>query len=417
MAPRIVGRLKARQVLNATPAKGRPAALLCDGGGLYLQITRSETDPRHVRRSWVFRYQCISERHELGLGALSTVSLAEARTEARKLRQQLLARVDPLVERCKARQALIAERARTITFEEVAAAYIKVHEAGWKNERHRAQWRDTLRQYALPTLGKLAPKDIDQPLIFRIIEPLWREKTVTAGRLLERITKILDFATTNGFRTGDNPARFVRTSLPKPSTIAKKVHHAALPYADIPLFMQELRGIESTAARALEMLVLCASRTREIIVGARWDGINFKTKTWEIPAEYMKANRPHRVPLSDRVLEILRDLPRQGERVFPVETRQLARLLGTLRPPAIATVHGMRASFRQWCAERTAFPRAAIELSLAHSVALDVTEAAYLRDADMLEPRRKLMQQWSDYCATPPVSMSAADNVVAIGGG
>src|SRR5258708_2361695 len=362
---RIVGRLKSRQVLHAKPPKGKPSVLLPDGGNLYLQATRGDED--HVRRSWVFKFQLVGQRREMGLGPLHTVSLAKARAKARQLRELLLDGVDPLQEKQKARQALVAARAKTITFEEVARAYFDLHQAGWRSAAHRHQWLSSLERYAFPLIGKLAPADIDQPLVFKAVEPIWKAKTVTAGRVLNRIEVVLDYAATRGYRGNENPARHVAKALPKRATISKVENFSALPYADMPAFMAELRSRTSIAARALEMLILCASRTNELI-GARWQEIDLDKRLWSIPADRMKEERPHTVPLSGRVLEILRSLPQDGERIFLIDPRSMARLIHALRPQAAATVHGFRSSFRDWAHERTNFPDHVVELALAHAV-------------------------------------------------
>jgi integrase len=396
---RIVGRLKSRQAVNARPPKGKPSILLPDGGNLYLQATRGNKG--HIRRSWVFKFQLAGLRREMGLGPLHTINLATARDKARKLRELLLDGIDPLQEKKRARQELIKARAKTITFEEVARAYFDLHQAGWKNAQHRQQWLSSLERYAFPRIGKLAPADIDQPLVFGIVEPIWRTKTETASRVLNRIGVVLDYATTRGYRSGDNPARHVRKALPKTATIAKVENFPALPYADMPTFMAELRGRTSIAALPLEMQILCASRPSEIL-GALWPEIDFGAKVWRIPAERMKEERPHTVPLSDRVLEILRGLPQDGERIFSIGDSTMRRLLGSMRPPAIASVHGFRSSFRDWALERTSFPDHVVELCLAHAVGSD-TERRYKRGT-LLEKRRTLMAAWANYCCRPTVS-------------
>ncbi len=397
---RIIGRLKSRQAINAKPPKNKPSIVIPDGGNLHLQATRGKAG--HIRRSWVFKFQLAGQRREMGLGPLHTISLAEARAKARTLRQQLLDGVDPLEEKQRARQALIAARAKTVTFEEVAKAYYDLHQDGWKSEAHRRQWLRSLTRYAFPVIGKLAPADIDQPLVFKVVEPIWKSKTVTAGRVLNRIECVLDYAATRGYRGNENPARHVAKALPKKGTIAKVENFPALPYTDMPEFMQELRAHESIAARALEMLILCANRTKEII-GARWLEIDFDARTWKVPAERMKNSKLHQVPLSDRVLEILQTLPQDGERIFPVYEQRLYRLLGTMRSLDVATVHGFRSSFRDWAHERTNFPDRVVEFALAHNVG-DVTERSYKRTT-LFDQRVKLMAAWAAYCGPTSADM------------
>src|SRR5262249_30098338 len=251
------------------------SVLLADGGNLYLQCTRGKEG--HIRRSWLFRYELDGRRHEMGLGALHTVGLSEAREKARGLRQQLLDRIDPLEAREQAERARLAEKTRTVTFKQCAKSYIALHEDSWRNDKHRAQWDSTLETYAYPVIGDLAVGDIDQASIMKVIEPLWRTKTETASRVRGRIEAILDYATASGFRTGDNPARHVVVALPKRSKVHKVQHHSAPPCEQLPDFMAELRRRESPSARALEFTILTAARTNETIA-ATWSEIDLKPK-------------------------------------------------------------------------------------------------------------------------------------------
>jgi integrase len=391
---RTVQRLTPKQVSNAKPRAGDDSVLLADGGNLYLQCTRGKAG--HVRRSWLFRYELDGRRREMGLGALHTVGLAEARDRARALRQQLLDRIDPLEARERAERARLAEKARTVTFGQCAKSYIALHEDGWKNDKHRAQWDSTLETYAYPVIGDMSVRDVDSASVMRVIEPLWRTKTETASRVRGRIEAILDYATASGFRTGDNPARHVVVALPKRSKVHKVQHHSALRYEELQDFMAELRRRESLSARALEFTILTTARTNETI-GATWSEIDLKAKTWVVPPDRMKAGKPHTVPLSDRAVDILRKLPRRGERIFALSNMAMLELLRGMRPGR--TTHGFRSTFKDWGNDRTNFPNYVVEAALAHVVG-DKTEAAYRR-SDALEKRRRLMQAWAEYCAKP----------------
>ena len=235
----------------------------------------------------------------------------------------------------------------------------------------------------------------------RVLAPIWKEKVVTASRLRGRVEAVLDFASASGFRSGDNPARHVAVALPKKSKIAKVEHFAALPWQDIPAFMAELRNVRGTPARCLEFLVLTSVRTGEVL-GATWDEIDHKAKTWTVPTDRMKAAREHRIPLSTRALEILDGLPRSGTYLFggskPLPQAALRRkVLNRLRPGV--TTHGFRASFKTWADEQTSFPHHVVEQALAHTVGSAV-ERAYKR-GDLFERRRKLMDQWASFCTKP----------------
>ena len=249
---------------------------------------------------------------QMGLGALHTVSLQEARARARLARQVLLDGLDPIDVKHERRSRLRLEKARALTFKQCADDYLGAHAGAWKNAKHRAQWSATLDAYAHPLIGALPVAAIDTALILKILRPIWQEKPETASRLRGRIERILDWATVQEYRRGDNPARWrghLDALLPAKTKVRAVKHHPALPFVELPAFMAELRKRDSISARALEFTILTATRTGEAI-GARWDEIDLKAKVWTVPAERMKAGRPHRVPLSDRAVAILDELPR-----------------------------------------------------------------------------------------------------------
>jgi integrase len=370
---------------------------------LYLQLADGGA------RSWLFRYMRHGVPHWHGLGSCDLVSLAQARDKVIARRKLLLAGIDPIEhERAKRVEALLAA-ASTMTFEECGKAYIAAHEAGWRNDKHRQQWRNTLSTYVYPMIGKLPVQAIDTAMVMKILEPIWTAKPETAGRVRGRIESILDWATVRQFRSGDNPARWnghLDQLLPRKGKIHKVRHQPAMPYQAVPGFMAELREQTSTSARALEFTVLATVRTSEAI-GATWPEIDCAAKIWTIPARRIKAERDHRVPLSDRALVILDALPREeGNDHLFIGARKGKGLsdmamLELLRGMAGNgyTVHGFRSSFRDWCAEQTSYPRELAEVALAHALR-DKTEAAYQR-GDLLEKRRRLMRDWARYCSSP----------------
>jgi integrase len=266
-------------------------------------------------------------------------------------------------------------------------------------------------------LGKLAVEDVTTAHIVKVLEPLWLKKPETASRLRGRIERVLAWATVRGYRSGDNPARWrghLQEMFPAKGKVRKVEHHAALPYSEMPGFMAELRGRDSTSARALEFTILTAARTGEIIYAKR-NEIDECKKLWTVPAERMKGGKRHVVPLSDRALAILKALPHDrsgyifaGLTGEPLSNMAMLELLRGMRPGH--TTHGFRSTFRDWAAERTNYSNHVVEMALAHTVA-DKVEAAYRR-GELLEKRRRLMQQWSDYCARPA---SVATNVVPMG--
>ena len=385
-----------------------------DGQGLWLQVSEQG------QKAWLFRYMLNGRAREMGLGALHTVSLQEARARARQARQVLLDGFDPIDVKHEARKAARLERARAVTFKQCADDYVMAHSGAWKNVKHKGQWQATLDTYAHPLIGDLPVASIDTTLILKILRPIWQDKPETASRLRGRIERILSWATVQHFRHGDNPARWrghLDALLPAKAKVRAVKHPPALPFAELPSFMAELRNRESLSARALEFTILTASRTGEAI-GARWNEIDTKAKVWTIPPERMKAGRPHRVPLSNRVLAILETLPRDRSGfVFPgasagkpMSNMAMLELLRGMNGDGL-TVHGFRSTFSDWARERTNYPRDVIETALAHTIK-DKSEAAYRR-GDALEKRRRLMEEWARYCSSP---VQATGKVLALHG-
>jgi integrase len=367
---------------------------------LYLQIGPAGA------RSWLFRYMLDGRSRGMGLGPCDLVTLAEARDEALLLRKKLLKKVDPLEERRSSRVQARLRQATTHTFRECAEKYIAAHAKGWRNGKHRQQWENTLKTYAYPVLGDLSVAAVDTDLIMQIIEPLWAAKTETASRLRGRLESILDWAKAREYRTGENPARWrghLDQLLPKRSKVAPVNHHDAMPYAELPAVMKELRDRRGTSARCLEFTILTAARTGETI-GARWSEFNLGARTWTVPADRMKAGKEHIVPLSDRVVEILEALPRASDYVFengragkPISNMAMAMLLRDMGRGDI-TVHGFRSTFKDWVSERTGHADIVSEMALAHTIP-DKVQAAYRR-GDLLKKRRNLMRDWARYCAS-----------------
>src|SRR5262249_39942798 len=370
--PRTIGKLSTRRVATAKPKAGRRALVLADGGNLYLQATLG--DDGNVRRSWTFRYALNGKRREMGLGPTHTLGLAEARDKARSLRQQLLEDIDPLEAREVARREKIAEQARTVTFKECARMYLDLHQDGW-SRKHSEQWHASLKRYIFPVLGSLAVADIDQASVLKVVKPIWKTKTVTASRCRGRIEAILEFVAAHKFRGNDYPARHITVALPKKSKIAKVEHFTALGWQDIPAFMSDLRNARGIPARCLEFLVLTAARRGEAL-GATWDEI--KDGVWTIPASRMKAGQAHRIPLSARVLEILRSLPKDGQYLFggskPLPEQALRRgVLARLRPGV--TIHGFRAPFEAWADQQTPHPPHVCQHALARTPRIPLRRA------------------------------------------
>jgi integrase len=411
----IIGKLKALNV-----AREKRPALYGDGGGLYLQIADGGS------KSWIFRYW-IAHRHpvtgalvrdamtkrtkgrnrDMGLGSYITVSLEEARELALECRKLRAKEIDPIEVREQAKRQAALDRAKSLTFKDAAAAYIAAHRVAWKNEKHAGQWSATLEKYAYPIIGDLALQVIDTTVVMKVIEPIWPTKPETASRLRGRIESVLDWATVRGYRQGENPARWrghLAKLLPARSKVRKTEHHAALPYADLPAFLVELRQQNGVAARSLEFTILTAARTNETI-GAKKDEIDQKNKAWIVPSERMKTGKDHRVPLAARALEVLGSVQNADDEtafIFPggfagtpLSNMAMLKLLERMGRSDL-TVHGFRSTFRDWAAECTDFQNEVVEMALAHTVA-SKTEAAYRR-GDLFEKRRQLMNAWAEFC-------------------
>jgi integrase len=411
----VIGKLSALKV-----AREKRPGVYGDGGGLYLRVTKQGS------KSWIFRFW-VADRdpktgavlrdpetdkirghgREMGLGSCITVSLAEARDRALECRKLRANDIDPIDAREAARRQASLERVRSLKFREAAAAYMAAHRAAWKNDKHAGQWTATLQTYAYPLLGDASVQAIDTTLIMKVIEPIWAMKPETANRVRGRIEAILNWATARGYRQGENPARWrghLDKLLPSRAKVRKPQHHNALPYAELPAFMAKLRKEEGIAARALEFTILTAARTSEAIAAGRSE-FNTAEKLWTVPSNRMKSDKEHRVPLSDRALEIAAAaVAGEDDFIFPGGRR--GRPLSNMAMLALLkrmgrgdlTVHGFRSTFRDWAAERTNFPNEVVEMALAHAID-SKTEAAYRR-GDLFEKRRHLMADWEVYCVT-----------------
>lgn len=373
--------LKIKQI----SAAGRYA----DGNGLYLVV-----DPSGAKR-WLLRLVVQGKRKDIGLGGLSVVSLAEAREQALEYRKIARAGGDPLAAKREAKKAYP-------TFKVAAETVHEEHKAAWKNGKHVQQWINTLTQYAFPVIGDMRIDRLDTPDILRVLAPIWLTKPETARRVRQRLSTVFDWAKAAGYRVGDNPVEGVARGLPKQS--GRDTHHEAMPFAEVPAFIKAMRATNSslTAKLAFEFLILTATRTSETLL-ARKPEIDLAAKLWTIPAERMKAKRIHRVPLSDRCIEILNEaiaISGNSKYLFPGrnEEKPLSNMvfLEILRRMEIkVTAHGFRSSFRDWASETTGFPREIAEMALAHTIENKV-EAAYRR-GDLLQKRRDLMEAWARF--------------------
>ena len=368
--------------------------------GLHLVVTATGA------RSWILRTKIGTKRSDVGLGGYPAVTLAEAHEKARATKAQISAGVDPLQQRRQNRTTI------EWTFDRCAAEYIKLHRDSWKNAKHAAQWESTLATYAAPVIGSKHVRDVTVGDVLAIIEPHWLTKNETMVRLRNRIELVLSWAASREYRPKENPAAWrgnLQHSLPKPSKVNQRQHHAALPAREMHGFFQRLALVEGMAAKALQWVILTACRSGEAR-GATWGEIDFNAGLWSIPESRMKAGRPHTVPLPPEALELLQSLPRfvppEGgpDYLFPgrsggqLSDMSMTALMRRMKVEAVP--HGFRASFTEWASELTSYPVELREMALAHALD-DKTREAYQRGA-MVEKRRQMMADWSRFLTTAP---------------
>lgn len=411
--PKIAAELGPLHVKRLAHPGGYGNAMVPVGGvaGLYLQLT-----PKGGR-SWILRMLVGGRRRDIGLGGFPTVTLAQARDKAREARDKVERGVDPVEERKASKAKLIEARRKGMVFSEAVDKALAAKLDGFRNEKHRAQWRSTLDRYAIPEIGALPVGEVDSAAVLRCLQPIWATKTETASRLRGRIEAVLSWATVAGHRTGDNPARWagnLKELLPAPSKVAVEGNHPALQVDDAPAWLADLRKRDGFPARAMEFLALTAARSGEIR-GATWDEIDLDRALWIVPAQRMKMQREHRVPLTAEAMALLKALPRLDgtSLVFPsarggqLSDMALSMLMKRQHAAAVAAggpgyldrvskrpavPHGLRSTFRDWVAERTQYPGEMAEVALAHRIS-NAVEAAYRR-GDMVEKRRCMMADW-----------------------
>lgn len=374
-----------------------------DGKGLWLVVSTPE------RRAWVLRFMLRGKSREMTLGGADTVSLAEARARAEDARRLLTQGIDPLEQRQADRTTAAKPVEQVVTFMDAAERYIAQNEAGWRNPKHRQQWRNTIATYVAPVIGAMPVADVATKNVLQVLTPIWTTKPETATRVRGRVEAVLDFARVQGWRDGPNPALWrghLQLALPSRNKVRAVKHHAALDWREMPAFMTKLRERDSMGARALEFAVLTAARSGEVR-GATWGEIDLQRAVWSVPAARMKAKREHRVPLSAPAITLLgavaatRQQGTPDEFVFPGQ--EARRPLSDMTLTAVLrrmgrgelTAHGFRSSFRDWAADHGE-PADIAEAALAHVVG-DKTAAAYRR-GDLLDRRRGLMDRWAAFC-------------------
>jgi integrase len=384
-----------------------------DGRGLYLQV-RSESS-----KSWLLKFSMQKRAREMGLGSALDFSLADARETRDKYRKLIKVGVDPIEHRKAEEAARAVDRAKAITFKDACARFIAANRSGWKNIKHAAQWEATLKAYAYPLIGALPVQAIDTALVMAVLDPIWSIKPETASRVRGRIESVISAAKARGEFKGENPATWkghLDNLLPKTSKVRKVENHAALPYADLPAFMKDLREREGIAAAAMEFLILTVGRTGEVL-GATWDEFDLRKSVWTIPGERMKNGKEHQVPLSAPAVAVLERMSKltNGEHIFfgqssgrSLSNMALLVLLRRMKRTEI-TSHGFRSTFRDWAAER-GYQDPVAEAALAHSVP-DAVVAAYKRTT-FFELRKKMMDDWAAFATSDPAKVGG--NVVPL---
>ena len=360
-----------------------------DGGGLYLLVSRSGA------KQWLCRVVVRGRRRDVGLGGANTVSLAEARELAAEVRKSARAGRDPIEERKAAKRVIP-------TFAEAAVAVHAERKSGWKNGKHQDQWLNTLNQYAVPIIGNKSIAEIDTDDVLKVLRPIWTEKEETASRIKQRLKTIFDWAKANRFRLGDNPVENVKIGLPRQKKTGS--HFKALDYSDVNRFYLKLKACkaELPTIYAFQILILTATRTQEVLK-AEWGEFDLAQRIWTIPANRMKADRVHRVPLGPEIiktLNLLKPISGSNRHVFinlrtskPLSNMVFLQLIKRIDEKV--TAHGFRSTFRDWASEVTDTPHEICEMALAHTIR-DKTEKAYRR-GDLFEKRKMLMLAWESH--------------------
>jgi len=383
----LTGRLTKKLVENLSA--GRHG----DGGGLHLVV-----DPSGARR-WIVRVVVKGQKNkkggplrtDFGLGGADIVTLNQARERALEYRRMAKQGLNPRFNATR----------EVPTFEEIAQQVHIDRMPTWKSEKHGQQWMTTIRDYAFPKIGRMPVDSIGQPEVLMCLAPIWTEKHETARRLSQRIKIVLDVAKSKGHRSGENPVTAIHDAQVLPKIKAKPKHHKAMTWQDVPAFYADLKARDAMAAKALRVTCLTGSRSNEVL-GMRWEEIDFEARLWTCPAERMKTGEEHRVPLTDEMLAIIEPLKAmKSDFVFegqkrnkPLSNMSMLMLLRRMGVEGV-TVHGFRSTFRDWASDIANAPREVAEMSLSHRVGSEV-ERAYAR-SDLLEKRRVLMQQWSEY--------------------
>jgi integrase len=395
---------RTRKPLSSLKLKTLDPGMHADGKGLYLNVQESGS------RSWILRTTIKGKRREIGLGGLSSCSLAQAREAVADLRARAKKGEDILEQRRLQKRVIP-------TFEEAALTVHTNFAKTFESETHAYNWLQSLKTYVFPKFGKKTVDSIDSADVLVVIGPIWNDIPDTAARTLRRIKAVFDYCQAAGHRTVmmnghalilPNPCDGIRAALPKHNGVEK--HHEALPFPDLPSFIQKLRTSQSALCvkLAFEFLILTCSRTSEVLE-ARWEEFDLEKHIWVVPSDRMKMKVEHKVPLSVRCVEILNLAKQFNDSVIVFPGRSAGEPLSNmtflmaLRRMGYddLTAHGFRATFKTWAEEKTKFDSLVIEASMAHQV--KGIERHYLRTT-FFEQRRKLMDAWTRFATATPGS-------------
>jgi integrase len=399
-------RLTVKEIEASKPDPGGKLVTLSDGGGLLLQVrtgkSKNKDSPERTIRSWVWRYStgdmtiskagaAYRRERNMGLGSYPDISLTKARQRADKFRQMVLNGIDPLEQKRDRKQAERDAQAAVRTFDDATKDFLTKFKTNWRSPVHQRQWEQSMRDYASPIIGSLDVRRVTKEDVLRCLGPIWQKIPRTAERVRSRIERVLNYVG----RHADNPAKWQgQLEFVLPPRKSDVNNHRALEWPEMPEFMAELRAIDSTRARALELAILTGGRTGEVRM-APWSEFDLDRALWLIPKERYKTEQDQPIPLSAPALALLRSIPKVGERVFPTLADRAMWQMTQKLQPAI-TVHGFRATFKSWCAVR-GYPRETAELCLGHKIGNRV-EQAYMRE-NLIEQRRAVFDAWAEFCA------------------
>ena len=389
-----MGLLKANEI-NKIKQKG----IYSDGDGLRLRVDKNNN------KNWVFRYSMFGKSKDMGLGKFPIVTLSDARQKLVNAKKIIYEGKDPI--KLKKEKQIELKR-KSITFKKIRDEFIETFQVEWSNSKHKNQWINTLKTYADPIIGDLAPSEIKTHHVLSILKPIWSSKHETASRVRQRLERIFSYCIASNFMDRPNPASLkdnLEFLLPKMSKSLSVQHLRSLDYQDLPFLIPKLINPHTTPSLALALLITTACRTNEVI-GSTWNEINLKDKVWIIPAHRMKMRQEHTVPLNDLALRVLNLIEKNNASPFiflnAKKTTHICNntmryfLMKNLPDYFKDTVpHGFRSSFRNWAEENYNYSRRAVELCLAHANKNKV-EKAYLR-SNLLSKRIEIMNEWNKF--------------------